>query len=146
MYQPKEKDLYNIALKVLLRKDDTLLITHDIFKHWDLPGGRILPEEFQANFVDIIARKMREELGGKVEYVLGQPKAFFRVERIEDTDKTVRIFAIGYEAQYLGGEISLGDHHDKMEWVSAMNFNPEDYFEAGWLKGMQEYQALLGKE
>lgn len=140
MYQPKEKDLYNIALKVLLRDSEKLLITHDIFKEWDLPGGRILPEEFQTDFIEIIKRKIGEELGTDIKYEVGEPKAFFRVERTEVDGRIARIFAIGYEAKYLGGEIKLGDHHDRMEWVEAKTFPADQYFTGGWLKGVQEYQ------
>ena len=140
MYQPKEKDLYNIALKVLLRDSEKLLITHDIFKEWDLPGGRILPEEFQTDVMEIIKRKIGEELGTDIKYEVGEPKAFFRVERTEVDGRIARIFAIGYEAKYLGGEIKLGDHHDRMEWVEAKTFPADQYFTGGWLKGVQEYQ------
>lgn len=143
MYQPKEKDLYNIALKLLLRDGDKLLITHDIYKEWDLPGGRILPEEFEADFVDVIERKIREELGTDVKYEVSEPKVFFRVERVEVDGRKARIFAIGYEAQYLNGEIKLGDHHDKLEWVDAKTFPADQYFTGGWLKGIQEYQEKL---
>jgi len=143
MYQPKEKDLYNIALKVLLRDGDKLLITHDIFKHWDLPGGRILPEEFESDFAEVIQRKMREELGEEVQYEIGEPKVFFRVERTEVDGRKARIFAIGYEAKCLGGEIKLGDHHDEMEWVEAKTFPADRYFAGGWLKGIKEYQNKL---
>lgn len=143
MYQPKVKDRYNIALKILLRDGDKLLITHDIFKEWDLPGGRILPEEFEADFADVIKRKIHEELGGEVEYEIGDPKVFFRVERVEENGETARIFAIGYEAKYLGGEIKLGDHHDKLEWVEVKTFRADEYFTGGWLRGIREYQAKL---
>lgn len=143
MYQPKEKDLYNIALKLLLRDGEKLLITHDIFKNWDLPGGRILPEEFEADFKDVIKRKMHEELGTEVQYEIGEPKVFFRVERTETDGRIARIFAIGYGAKYLGGEIKLGDHHDKLEWVDAKTFPADKYFTGCWLKGVQEYQTKL---
>ncbi len=48
------------------------------------------------------------------------------------------VFAVGYEANYLSGDIKLG-HHDKMEWVDLSSFKPEAYFTGGWLKGLQEY-------
>jgi len=48
---------------------------------------------------------------------------------------------IGYEALYEGGEVKLGDHHDKYEWVDIKTFKPEDYFVDGWLEGVQEYLA-----
>jgi len=134
------KDLYFVAVKVLLRDGNKLLITHDIFGSWDIPGGRIKPDEFSKPLEDIITRKMSEELGNEVNYELGSPKVFFRVERIEQSvNQPVRIFAVGYEAQYKGGQIELGEHHDKMEWVDVNTFSPDDYFKGGWLTGVIEY-------
>ena len=139
-----ERDKYFLAMKVLLRDGDKLLITHDIFGDWDIPGGRVRINEFDTPFEQVIARKMKEELGGKVKYRLGEPKVFFRVERFEhNLQEVVRIFGVGYEAEYEGGEIVLGDHHDQMEWVDAKTFKPEHYFHDGWLRGIIEYQKSL---
>lgn len=140
----RNKDLYHVAVKLLLRDGDKLLITHDIYKAWDLPGGRIKKDEFDKPLEGVIERKMNEELGGDIQYELDDPIVFFRVERLEfNTSEQVRIFAIGYEARYLGGEIRLGEHHDKMEWVDVNSFKPEDYFEGGWLLGVREYLAKI---
>jgi ADP-ribose pyrophosphatase YjhB (NUDIX family) len=138
----ESKDLYFVAVKVFLRDGDNLLITHDIFGAWDLPGGRIKKDEFNTKLEDVITRKMREEIGDDVKYELGQVNGiFFRVERKEAglNNKPVRIFAVGYDAEYLSGKVKLGDHHDKFEWVNIKNFKPEDYFTGGWLLGVQEY-------
>jgi len=91
----------------------------------------------------VIERKIQEELGPDVEYELGEPRVFFRVERAEHNlgGEKVRIFAIGYEATYLGGKVGLGDHHDQMEWVDLKSFKPEGYFAGGWLKGIQDYMS-----
>jgi len=139
-----EKDLYFVAVKLLLRDGDKLLITHDIFGDWDLPGGRIRKDEFDKPLEAVIERKINEELGPRVRYELDKPKVFFRVERAENSlgGEKVRIFAVGYEAKYLGGEVGLGDHHDRMEWVDINSFEPEAYFTGGWLKGVQEYKEL----
>ena len=143
----RNKDLYHVAVKLLLRDGEKLLITHDIFGAWDLPGGRIKKDEFETSIDSIIARKMKEEIGEAVQYKLGEPKVFFRVERIEhNTQETVRIFAIGFAAEYLGGEIELGKHHDKMEWVDVNIFKPENYFTGGWLTGVEEYLSILRAE
>ena len=138
---PYEKDLYYVAVKLLLRDGDKLLITHDIFGDWDLPGGRICKDEFNKPLESVIERKIDEELGQDVKYFLGIPKVFFRVERKEQSlgGQLVRIFGVGYEARYIGGEISLGDHHDQMEWVDTKTFKPEQYFTGGWLSGVQDY-------
>jgi SAM-dependent methyltransferase/8-oxo-dGTP pyrophosphatase MutT (NUDIX family) len=140
-----DRDLYFVAVKLLLRDGDKLLITHDIFGAWDIPGGRIKKDEFEAPLDSVIERKIKEELGPDVKYKLGEPKVFFRHERKEQRlGEMVRIFAIGYEAEYQDGEIQLGDHHDKFEWVDLNNFQPERYFTGGWLKGLQDYQKNLG--
>lgn len=142
-----DKDLYFVAVKLLLRDGDKMLITHDVFGEWDLPGGRIRKDEFEAPLENVVSRKMKEELGPGVQYELGKPLVFFRHERKEQQlGERVRIFAVGYEAKYLSGEIKLGNHHDKFEWVDIGTFKPEDYFTGGWLKGVQEYVGQkLGK-
>lgn len=139
-----EKDLYFVAVKLLIRDGDRLLITHDIFKAWDLPGGRIKKDEFKADLSSVIERKMGEELGEDFRYTVGKPVVFFRVERQEHglDGQTVRIFAVGYEAKFEGGEIAMGKNHDKYEWVDVRSFKPESYFDGGWLTGVQEYLAL----
>ncbi len=132
---------------MFLRDESKLLITHDIFGDWDLPGGRIKPEEFEKPLETVIARKMREEIGENVQYELGRPNGtLFRVKRKEQKlGEMVKIFAVGYDANYLGGAIELGNHHDKFEWVNVRSFQPEDYFNGGWLAGVQDYISLVTK-
>ena len=60
---PFEKDLYFVAVKLFLRDGSKLLITHDIFGDWDLPGGRIRKDEFNKPLESVIERKANEELG-----------------------------------------------------------------------------------
>lgn len=138
-----EKDLYFVAVKLLIRDGNKLLITHDIFGSWDLPGGRIKKDEFKSSLPSVIERKMNEELGADFRYSVGEPVVFFRVEREEHglDNQKVRIFAVGYNASYEGGEIQLGKNHDKYEWVDTETFKPEGYFVDGWLDGVQEYLA-----
>lgn len=138
------KDLYHVAVKLLIRNGDELLITHDVFGSWDIPGGRIKPDEFETSLEDIINRKVKEELGTEFKFELGKSVVFFRHKRIENTTgNEFRIFAVGYEAKYQGGEISLGTNHDQLKWVNLESFRPEEYFEGGWLKGIQEYLLLV---
>ncbi|MDO8594494.1 MAG: NUDIX hydrolase [bacterium] len=143
-----EKDLYNIAVKVFLEDGKgNLLITKDRFGPpsggYDLPGGRLLPDEFSVPLEKVIERKMKEELGDGVRYTLGTPVVFMRHERDEalaDGKKEKRrIFAVGYRATYDGGEITLGKNHESHEWVSLKDLKPEQYFTGGWLEGVKEY-------
>ncbi|MEX0918303.1 MAG: NUDIX hydrolase [Candidatus Paceibacterota bacterium] len=138
----KEKALYFVAVKILLRDGDKLFLIKDVFDDgWDLPGGRIKHDEFDTPLLDIISRKMNEEVGTEVRYEIDPtPKVYFRHRRIEaETGEPVQIFALGYEATYRGGEPVMGDHMDRYEWVDVHTFTPETYLRGGWLKGVQEY-------
>lgn len=139
------KDVYFVAVKVfLVDSDGNFLITKDRFGDWDIPGGRLRSQDFEIELEAIIDRKIKEELGEKMEYKLREPIVFMRHERDEilplgDREKR-RIFAIGYLADYKAGEVTLGKNHEKYEWVSISTFKPEDYFTGGWLKGVKEFQ------
>jgi 8-oxo-dGTP pyrophosphatase MutT (NUDIX family) len=144
MPEGNDKDLYFVAVKLFLRDGDKLLIIHDKFGVWDLPGGRIRVNEFDAPLEDIIKRKVFEELGPEVRYELGKPLEFFRVERLEHgLNKQVHIFAVGYDAKYVSGEVHLGEYLDQMQWVDVKTFQPEEYMAGGWLKGVQAYLSKL---
>ena len=141
----QDKERWFVAVKVFLRDGDKLLILKDIFDDgWDLPGGRIRKDEFETPLLSVVERKMTEELGSSVQYQIDQnPKVYFRHERIEvGMNEQVRIFALGYEAQYSGGAVTLPEYMNRFEWVDITSFKPEDYFRGGWLKGVQEYLEL----
>jgi len=139
-----DKDTYYVAVKVFLEKDGKLFIFKDGFDRWDLPGGRIKKDEFNTPLEQIVARKVSEELGDDIKYTLGKPTIFMRHERVENVEgsPTIRIFAIGYPATLESGDIELPSHHKEMLWVDPNDFEPEKYFEGGWLKGVKEYLEL----
>lgn len=139
------KDTYFVAVKALLRKGEDLLITHDVFGQWDIPGGRLRPQDFDTPLETVLERKLCEELGEQLRYEMGAPCVFFRHERSEHGlgGRRVRIFAVGYEARYVGGPIALGDHHDQHLWVPAATFAADRYFVDGWLNGIRQYQRRL---
>jgi hypothetical protein len=140
----ESKDTYFVAVKVFLVKNGKLLILKDSFGDWDLPGGRIKIDEFETPLEKIIERKMAKELGGDIKYTVGKPVVFMRHERIEQSpgNPTVRIFAVGYDGILESGEIKLSERHTEMLWVNPKGFEPEKYFEGGWLKGVKEYLSI----
>lgn len=142
-----DKDTYYVAVKVFLEKDDKFFIFKDGFDRWDLPGGRIKKDEFDVPLEKVVARKMSEEIGNDVKYALGEPIVFMRHERVENVEgnPTIRIFALGYSATLEKGKIQLLSHHKEILWVDPNDFEPEKYFEGGWLKGVKEYLELKGK-
>jgi len=142
-----QKDTYFVAVKVFLEKDGKFFICKDKFGAWDLPGGRIKKHEFETPLEDVIKRKMGEEVGEGVRYELDmRPEVLMRHERVEASLGTaVRIFGVGYRAQWQSGEPQLSEAHVEMLWVDPADFRPEEYFTGGWLKGVQEYIALRTK-
>ncbi len=137
------KDLYFVAVKVFIEDSSgRLLIIKDRFGDWDLPGGRLREMDFGIPLEDVVDRKIVEELGEAACYELGAPVVFMRHERDEvmpsgEKEKR-RIFAVGYKARYLSGDISLGKNHERYEWM-ARDVEPEKYFSGGWLQGVREY-------
>ncbi len=143
-----EKDTYFVAVKVFLEDGKgNLLVLKDRFGDYDLPGGRLLLDEFSLPLEQVVARKMQEELGAEVMYSLGKPVVHMRHERDEvlqsGKKEKRRIFAVGYTAEYDGGEITLGKNHERYEWVSLRTFRPAQYFTGGWLRGVQDYLATF---
>jgi 8-oxo-dGTP diphosphatase len=137
-----DRSLYFVAVKVFLRDGDKLLLVHDVWNNWELPGGRIKPHEFKKSLTETVERKMREELGDDVKYSGLKPTGtFFQVERFEDidSDTRVKIFAIGFEAQYDGGEIKLSDNHDELKWVDVKTFQPLELQDNDWMHGVEDY-------
>jgi len=146
--EKKAKDLYFIAVKVFLKRGNTFFVFKDGFGQWDLPGGRVRYDEFRKPFEAIIKRKMKEEVGSNVKYKLGKPFIFMRHERKERTPhgtSQARIFAIGYEAKFLSGNVTLPSHHIQYEWMPIKTFKPEKYFNDGWLDGVKTYLAIKRK-
>lgn len=134
--------MYFVAVKLFLKHKDELLIMKDNFGDWDLPGGRIKPDEFETPLNEVLERKIREELGSDIIIDISKmPVVFLRHERNEKTkgNPRVRIFALGYEGVLLGGEIALSQRHTEIKWVNISDFEPNNYFTGGWLRGVQEY-------
>ena len=145
------KDTYFVAIKIFLEDSrGNFFITKDRFGDWDIPGGRLLTNEFATPLHKVAERKLAEELGKSLKYSIAkEPVIFMRHERNEilpdGSRGKRRIFALGYRAQYLGGDITLGDNHVKSQWAKPNVFKAEKYFTGGWLKGVKEYLKLRKK-
>jgi 8-oxo-dGTP pyrophosphatase MutT (NUDIX family) len=141
-----QKDPYFVAVKLFLEREGKFFIFKDKFGDWDLPGGRIKKHEFETPFGAIIQRKMNEEVGEGVHYDVDErPLVLMRHERVEASpgNPTVHILGIGYRAQWKSGEPQLSEAHTEMRWVDLATYQPEEHFTGGWLRGVQEYLALV---
>ena len=80
----ENKDIYFVAVKIfLIKDDDKLFIAKDCFGDWDIPGGRLKQNDFEVPLEVVAERKIKEELGDNIRYELGDPAVFMRHERDE---------------------------------------------------------------
>jgi ADP-ribose pyrophosphatase YjhB (NUDIX family) len=151
MIRKTDKDLYFVAVKVFITNSkNELLITKDRFGDWDIPGGRLKPDEFNKPLESVVLRKLKKELGSSIKYKLSLINIFMRHERNEilasGKREKRRIFAISYKAKYLSGKITLGKSHLEYKWENISTLNPKKYFEGGWLVGVKEFIKLSRNE
>ena len=138
-----------MAVKVFLEHDGRLLILKDSFGQWDLPGGRIKRNEFDTPLIEVLKRKLGEELGPDITYsVRPSPEIFMRHRRQEkvDGEDEARIFALGFLGLLKTGTIQLSPAHVELKWVHPESFDPQKYFTGGWLNGVQQYIQLKAKQ
>ena len=136
------KENWFVAVKILLRDGNNLLVLRDTFGDGDIPGGRLRKDDFQTPLLEVLHRKVIEEIGSKVTYTIKDenPVCTFRHERFEvGSGEVRRIFALGFEAKYEGGEIVTGDYIESHAWIDVRTAKLEDYLEGGWLRGVEEY-------
>lgn len=115
---------YQVALKILLKKDDNFLFLK-VGDKFDLPGGRIDENEHDVELTKIMEREVCEELGPKLKYQLGEPILHFRRHFPK---KDLHVFIIVFKADYLSGEIVLSDEHSGFEWINPKQIIEENSF------------------
>lgn len=100
-----------------------------------MPGGRINEGEYSVPFSKLISREVKEELGGKVKYLLGEPILYSR-RYLRKKEK--HIFTVVHSAEYLSGEITLSPEHSSFQWI-----NPKTYkFKEKEFISKEEYLAF----
>jgi len=146
----KEKDFYQISLKVILKNKKGEILILKAAKSgrfaglYDLAGGRIDTDEFLLPFSEIIKREFKEEIGN-VRYKLNPyPVAIVR-DGPRDLalvpEKGVRILYVFFEASYLNGEIKISDEHLAYRWVNLEKVDLAKLFTPEFSKGIEMYLA-----
>lgn len=135
----RDYGIFQVGLKVMLRKGSKVLLLwmNDDKKWLDLPGGRIDNVEYRTPLEKIIAREIREELGGQVKYILGKPLFHFRRARRGKHANPRFVFLVVYDAQWVAGEIKLSPEHSSYQWVDPkvyklrrLDFGQEEEYRA----------------
>ncbi len=136
-------DNYHVAVKTFIRKEDEILLCKDIANEWDLPGGRISADEFDLSLEKILQREIEEELGKNIQYQNHGIACVFRHKRPEITENKaeVKIFIVGFDVEYISGEITLSDEHNEYKWISIDI--AEKYLESGQKDGLKKYREYL---
>lgn len=144
---------YHVAVKAFIRDGDKLLICKDAFfenesvAEWDLPGGRIKADEFETSLEEILAREIIEELGPDLKYKNNGPAVIFRHRRTEQTapgKPKISILMIGFDVEYLGGDIKISNEHTEYKWLPVNDLgDAEKYFVGGWIDGIKKYLKYL---
>ena len=111
--------LFQVGLKILLQRGEEFLVLILADSGFlDLPGGRIDAGEQAISLQEILAREIREELGTDVKYILGSPLFNYR----RGFHRTVPVFTVVYEADYISGEIMLSPEHSSYTWAHPKTF------------------------
>jgi 8-oxo-dGTP pyrophosphatase MutT (NUDIX family) len=145
---PKEKDLCQISLKLLLKNTNGEILALRAVPHgsyagfYDLPGGRIDIDEFKTDLADTIAREVTEELGeAKYKLKPGIVAAGRHIipPYLTKTGKETHVLYLFFEAKYLGGEIKTSAEHTGFAWLDLKKIEPAKYFTSGILEGVRMY-------
>lgn len=110
-----------ISQKAFIEKDDNLLILHDPFIGFDLPGGKVLQGE--ADLIESLRREVIEEIDIKFE--IGPPFytwLFTVPAESKHQHAGKQMYCVGYKCKYLSGEIKLSSEHDYFKWINKENF------------------------
>jgi 8-oxo-dGTP pyrophosphatase MutT (NUDIX family) len=141
----KDHAVYQISLKVLLRKGNEFLFLKSANgKYWDMPGGRIDNIESKIPLEDILAREMKEELGKNLKYKLGNP--LFQYRKTYSSGK-LPIFMTVYGAEYISGEIDISSEHSGYYWFkeSETKFKKSEFGQEGEYLAFKKYFKSLQK-
>jgi 8-oxo-dGTP diphosphatase len=144
----KEKDFYQISLKVIVKNDNSeiLLLNADpkgsFAGFYDFPGGRIDNDEFNTPFFDIIKREILEEVGN-IKFVLSsKPVAVGRhliPASMTKNGSDIHILYLFFEAKYVSGDINISNEHIGFKWADFSKEKPAKLLKSGNLEGIEMY-------
>jgi len=140
--------LFQVSVKIILKKKDGKILilknpkTSDDDQFWDLPGGRLNNDEFDAPYQDLVDRELREELGDRVRCKLAfDPASFGRhTFRPSPSGPLTQVFYLLLPARYLGGRIKVSKEHAGHKWVRIEQIQLQKYFTSGILESLQRYR------
>lgn len=112
--------ILQIGVKVLIRRTDskylfierTDVLQNETMQSWDIPGGRIEPEEALG---DALAREVREEIGADIQ---GTVPRLINAQDIFVAAKDLHVVRLTYMLDFEPSVITLSDEHQSAQWLS----------------------------
>lgn len=143
----KKHALYQVSLKLFLKNSqgEVLILKApdggSLEGYYDFPGGRIDESELEVPLVEIVSRELREEIG-EIDFAI-KPKPVatgrhFLPSRSGNSAGNHLIYLF-FEAEFIGGEVSLSDEHVGHLWVRLEDIELEKYFISGFLDAARMY-------
>jgi 8-oxo-dGTP diphosphatase len=129
---------FQITQKAFIRKGDLLLVMRDKKSgEGDLPGGRMNQNEFFENWIDSLKRELEEELGTSMKLKISEDVVLIHKHRVNLGNYPCVI--LGYDCEYISGEINISDEHDFFEWVDIKTFKAETFYSEYMLEAVSKY-------
>ncbi len=125
--QHEDNAFFHVGMKGYISKEGKLLIVREseAFEDggkWELPGGRIGHDEVDSPFQDVLRREIAEECGA-VRVRIGEIVHVFRRHFANGK----RVVLLGFDCEYLEGEIVLSDEHEKYAWISEEDMKKYEF-------------------
>lgn len=128
--------------KALIKNDNgEILIVKEIWSgKWGFPGGRIQESEVGVNIKDCLIREIKEELGVAIKIeIKNYHDSMFRVLGNPRNPDIKFAFAMFFECEYLGGEISLQKEElSEYAWINKENYQNYEYI-SGYKEILDKY-------
>ncbi|MGD9803997.1 MAG: NUDIX domain-containing protein [Hyphomicrobiaceae bacterium] len=117
--------VFEVSLKAfVMRGGKALFVREADSGYWELPGGRIdVGEEWEPHAA-ILAREMREELGGGFSVRFGEKVVTWTRQRLTDG---AFLFLLARVGQAVAGEPVLSGEHTELAWLDREGAAMLDY-------------------
>jgi 8-oxo-dGTP pyrophosphatase MutT (NUDIX family) len=131
-------NLFYVTQKALIKKDGKILILLKKNGNVDFPGGKI--QEDDMSITDSLKRETEEETGLKIK--VNKPFHTWHFTLPQSHKNSGRkVFVIGYECDYVDGDITLSNEHGEYKWVDKTNYQSLDDGTV-WYNALKEYFNL----
>ena len=131
---------YQVSLKAILKNSlwETLILktpeNSGFLGKYDFPGGRIDEDEFHVDYLDILRREIKEEVGDVKVELENKVVAIGRHQH-----KWKYIIYIVYEGKILDENIHISFEHSWFEFVKLEEIDIQSYFMSGMLEVVKMY-------